>query len=417
MPGVTSVSLDQAFIHRWKNAPLVLALSGGGDSTALLHLLADSGARFRAVVIDHALRDGSSKDANRAAMFAEARGVGAEIVTLTWTGNSARGQEASRRARYVALCDAARRSGAEAILTAHTADDQAETVLMRAGAGSGWRGLAGMAAESSAPVWPEGRGVRLLRPLLNTRRDDLRALLRARGAAWIEDPANTNPRFERVRVRAQLSELERSGFDSARLARTAGRLRTLADSLDAEARALIAQAAIIGQGEIKLARAAWRGAELVCQRALAVLLAAAAGAERLAEAEAVARLMPRLTEEGFRGATLGGAALVAANGDVVLKRDPGALLGRAGVAAIAPLHLPPRIETVWDGRLAVNANEAGWRVTIDDQARPIFERGQAVLSLAEAISGGVVEATWLTRAAIAHRLGPDFAMSPSISVG
>ena len=116
-------------------------------------------------------------------------------MTLDWTSTEPRSQESARRKRYAALAAFARDQCAP-ILTAHTADDQAETVLMRARAGSGWRGLAGIAAEASAPVWPEGRGVSLLRPLLHARRAELRAYLTGRGVDWIEDPANINVRFE-----------------------------------------------------------------------------------------------------------------------------------------------------------------------------------------------------------------------------
>ena len=87
-----------------------------------------------------------------------------------------------------------------------------ETVLMRAAAGSNWRGLAGMAPLAPVPLWPEGRGLMLARPLLGARREALRKMLRARGAEWIEDPANADPAFERVRARAALSALEAKGL-------------------------------------------------------------------------------------------------------------------------------------------------------------------------------------------------------------
>jgi tRNA(Ile)-lysidine synthase len=412
---VTGAELEQAFIDRWKHAPLLLALSGGGDSVALLHLLADSRLNFRAVIIDHALREGSAEDAHRAQRVALERGVQAEIATLSWSDTEARSQENARRKRYAALSAEARKHGA-AILTGHTADDQAETVLMRAKAGSGWRGLAGMAADTSAPVWPEGRGVRLLRPLLHARRTDLRAYLSARSAAWIEDPANTNERFERVRIRAELAELERSGLDPMRLVRTAACLRKLVSGVDAEARALIASAAVFDAGAIRVKRTAWRARVEVRERALGVLLAAAAGAESLADADAIERLEARCFAEDFRGATLGGAELSVSRGDLVLNRDPGALLGRAGAAPLAELSLPAEIETIWDGRLALTAREQGWRVAIDRHARPILRTAETMLPLAAAIAEGVVSATWLTEAAVLHRLGGENPPTPSISV-
>src|SRR5690606_29935538 len=153
-------------------APVLIALSGGGDSVALLHLLADrfGPQRLRAAIVDHALREGSAADARRAAGFAEALGVGADILTLSWEGRANRGQQAARAARYRALCAFAREKGLELIAAAHTADDQAETVLMRAAAGSGWRGLAGAAPLAFAPGWPGGGGSTPARPPAAARR-------------------------------------------------------------------------------------------------------------------------------------------------------------------------------------------------------------------------------------------------------
>lgn len=410
---MTGATLDPDVLNRCKHAPQLLALSGGGDSTALLHLLADAGVSCRALVIDHALREGSADDARRAQSFARARGVSAEIVTLSWTSTETRSQESARRKRYAALAHAARKQGA-AILTAHTADDQAETVLMRAKAGSGWRGLAGIAAKAGAPVWPEGRGVRVLRPLLHARRTELRDHLTMRGAAWIEDPANTNDRFERVRIRAELAELERAGLDPLRLVGVAARLRQLVEAVDAQASSLIAAAVSFEAGEIRVKRAAWRGNAEARQRALAVLIAAAAGAEDFAETDAVARLEARCFADDFRGATLGGAALAASRGELVLNRDPGALLGRAGVAPIPELMLPAEIETIWDGRLALTSREEGWRAAFDRNGRPILRRAETTLPLVEAAGVGVVVATWLTEAAILHRLGGEMPLSASI---
>ncbi len=172
--------LDRLTIERmttWTgDKPVLVALSGGGDSVALLHLLqAELGtARLRAVVVDHALRDGSADDARCAAGFAEALGIGAEILTLTWEEGANRAQQAAREGRYRAICTYARARGLDTIAAAHTADDQAETLLMRAANGSTWRGLAGIAPFAFAPLWPEGRGLALtLLPRKSARRASL----------------------------------------------------------------------------------------------------------------------------------------------------------------------------------------------------------------------------------------------------
>lgn len=369
--------LDRLTLERMRacEGPVLIALSGGGDSVALLHLLAGElgAARVRAGVVDHALREGSAADARRALGFAEALGVQGEVLTLAWPDGGNRAQQAARAARYAALCGQARALGATVIATAHNADDQAETVFMRAGAGSSWRGLAGIAPFAAAPLWPEGRGLHVARPVLGVRRAGLRAYLRARGAEWIEDPANANPRFERVRVRARLAALEAAGLDPMRFAALAARLRAHADMLDRDAAALIARAATLDLN-LSIARAAWTGAALVRQRALAALMAAASGATREASLATMAELEPRVMAADYQGGTLGGVSFRATRERLVLSRDPGAVLGRAdGAAALAALALPVNEVAIWDGRIAFAARQAGWRV--------VPERNAALLTL------------------------------------
>ncbi|MBL8546283.1 MAG: tRNA lysidine(34) synthetase TilS [Hyphomonadaceae bacterium] len=355
--------LDRLTIERMEaaceGAPILVALSGGGDSVALLHALAErfGPQRLRAGVVDHALRAGSAGDAQRARGFADTLGVSAEIVTLSWPSEGKRTQQAARMARHRALCALAAKLGARVVALGHTGDDQAETVLMRAAAGSGWRGLAGMAPLAPAPVWPEGRGLLLARPLLNTRRAALRDALQSRGAAWIEDPANENPAYERVRTRARLAALEQQGFYPLRLCALAAHLRGVAEEVDAGAAALIASAATLGLS-IRIDRQRWAGAAVVRQRALQVLMLAASGEERGASSSAMAGIEARAL--GQHGFTRSGVAFVPGPGIVTLRRDPGAVLGRAGMPGLAPLALPPGEAVVWDGRLALTARAPGW---------------------------------------------------------
>lgn len=342
------------------DAPICVALSGGGDSVALLHLLAEGVGprRLRALVVDHALRAGSDDAARRAASFATALGVRADVLTLAWPDRPRRAQAHARRARYAALCEAARGLGARVIAAAHSADDQAETVFIRAGAGSSWRGLAGMAPLAPAPLWPEGRGLALARPLLGVRRAELRAVLHARGAEWIEDPANADAAFERVRVRAQLAELERGGFEPMRLARLAAGVRVRADALDAEAWALVERAARFEGPEVALDLSVAAPA-IVRARALAALLAAAAGAERAPSLDDAAAILSRI--DGAKRFTIAGVLVQPQSGGVRLARDPGAVLGHSGVPPLAELALTQARETVWDGRMAFMAAAPGWR--------------------------------------------------------
>jgi len=398
--------LDRETIERAKalsaDAPLIVGLSGGGDSTALLHLLADElpPERLCALVVDHALRPGSRNDAERALSFASARGVDGEILTLTWTEGARRAQAAARTARYAALCEAARRRRARAIVVAHNEDDQAETVWMRAVKGSTWRGLAGMSPFAPAPVWPEGRGIVLARPLLRIGRTTLRAFLRARAADWIEDPANSNDAFERVRVRRRLATLAEAGLDPQRLTSLAARLRVHAAAVDEAAFKLTQQAACFADDAVILDRAAWRGEEDVRRRALSVLVTAVAGAAREPDGSALARLEARFAQTSFRGAALGGARLAVRADTVRIDRDPGAIMGRAGLPPLPTLELPVGVEAVWDGRLALCAAEPGWRVGAD--AKGAFaERGQTRAPLEAA----PLRARWLVAERVRFLLG------------
>ncbi len=205
---------------------------------------------------------------------------------------------AARDARRGLLCAMAELHRAKAIALAHTLDDQAETVLMRLGAGSGIAGLAAM-----APVSDMG-GVPLLRPLLDVPKAALIAFLDARGIDYVRDPTNTDPRTKRARLRELMPRLAREGIDAAALARLAQRARRADEALDAFADRLFADAPASGR---PIAVDAWRAApEEVRLRVLARIVAAHGSAAR---APSEAELM-RLTQalDAGRGGTLGGLA-------------------------------------------------------------------------------------------------------------
>jgi tRNA(Ile)-lysidine synthase len=201
-------------------ARVLVALSGGPDSTALLVVLAalrDAGlvAAVSACHVDHQLRAGSGADGEFCATLCGKLGVPLERVAVA----VARGenlQAAARRARYGALRAAAERHGASHIATGHTRSDQAETVLHRLLRGSGARGLAAI---------PARRG-QVVRPLIDRSRGEVLAYLGDRAMAWREDPTNGSPRFLRNRIRAELLpalDALAPGIER-RLARTAGLL-------------------------------------------------------------------------------------------------------------------------------------------------------------------------------------------------
>ena len=217
---------------------LVLAVSGGPDSTALM-LLA---ARWRdalkkkptliAVTVDHGLRKESKHEA--AAVARLARKLKITHRTLRWTGRkpSAGLQNAARMARYQLLGNAARKAGAAHILTAHTLDDQAETVLIRMSRGSGLTGLGAMTRMAMLPVDGE-RSITLVRPLLDVSKARLIATLRAAKIAYADDPSNRDPNFTRVRLRGLMNALADEGLDAGRLAQLARRLRRAENAIEA----------------------------------------------------------------------------------------------------------------------------------------------------------------------------------------
>jgi tRNA(Ile)-lysidine synthase len=231
---------------------LVLAVSGGPDSTALLVLAARwikdlKKARKRApkliaVTIDHGLRAEAAREA--AAVKRLSRRLGVPHRTLRWRGAKPKTglQEAARLARYRLLAEAAILAGYEHVLTAHTLDDQAETVLFRLARGSGLIGLAGMAHASPLPA--DGAGTLfLVRPLLRVAKTRLYATLEASGVPYSEDPSNRDPRFTRARLRGLMPELAREGLDARGLARLAARVRRAESTIEfavAAARAALA---------------------------------------------------------------------------------------------------------------------------------------------------------------------------------
>jgi tRNA(Ile)-lysidine synthase len=213
---------------------LVLAVSGGPDSTALLHLMARWRATLRpaphlvAVTVDHGLRPEAKREA--AAVKQMSENLGVEHVTMRWTGDkpSTGIQEAARQARYGLLRTAARRAGARCVVTAHTLDDQAETVLFRMARGSGLAGLCGMARKVAIDNLAGGAGrsdVVLARPLLDVPKARLIVTLREAGISYAEDSSNADPRFTRARLRQLMPALAEEGLTSRCLVRLARRVR------------------------------------------------------------------------------------------------------------------------------------------------------------------------------------------------
>ncbi|MDB5605736.1 MAG: tRNA lysidine(34) synthetase TilS [Bradyrhizobium sp.] len=209
----------------WRGVPaIVLAVSGGPDSIALMWLAARwrrtlrQGPRLIAVTVDHGLRPEAAQEARD--VKRQARALGLPHRTMRWAGAKPKTglPAAARTARYRLLAQAARAHGATHILTAHTRDDQAETLLMRLLRGSGIVGLAAMARQS------ERDGVLLARPFLHVSKSQLVATLKKAKVGFADDPTNRDPNFTRPRLRALMPVLAAEGGDTRNLARLASRL-------------------------------------------------------------------------------------------------------------------------------------------------------------------------------------------------
>jgi len=254
---VGDAEADLLFAEFAAEPALILAISGGPDSTALLHLMARWCARRHpaphlvAVSIDHGLRPEARREASDVKCLSEKLGV--EHRTMRWSGaKPATGiQEAARVARYRLLRAAALRAKARCVLTAHTLDDQAETVLFRMARGSGLAGICGMARRVPIDDLAVGRladatcstgagrntrrrtagrpdranDVVVVRPLLDLPKARLIVTLQEAGIVYADDPSNTDPRFTRSRLRKLMPVLAGEGLTPQRLVRLARRVR------------------------------------------------------------------------------------------------------------------------------------------------------------------------------------------------
>src|SRR3954451_22983689 len=219
-----SASAAKRLFADWKSAPaIVLAVSGGPDSIALMWLAARlrrafaHGPRLVAGTVDHGLRAEAAREAREGKRLA--RSFDLQHRTLRWSGAKPKTglPAAARAARYRLLAQAARQNRATHILTAHTRDDQAETLLMRLLRGSGIAGLAAMARES------EREGLRLARPFLDIPKSQLIATLKKAKVEFAEDPTNRDITFTRPRLRTLMPALVAEGGDARNLARLASR--------------------------------------------------------------------------------------------------------------------------------------------------------------------------------------------------
>lgn len=226
--------------------PGAVGVSGGSDSLGLMLLLGDWARRHKRVApvvlcVDHALRDGSAAEARKVLGWAERAGLEAHVLSQKGVRPNADIEAEARAMRYGQMGAWAVKKTLRALYVAHTADDQAETFLIRLGRGSGVDGLSAMQRVSPYPL-PGFGDLVLARPLLGQTRAALRIMLVERGQDWIEDPMNADPRFLRARIRQAWPVLEELGLSKSRLADAAGHLSRARDALEAVSEAVLARA-------------------------------------------------------------------------------------------------------------------------------------------------------------------------------
>lgn len=226
--------------------PGALAVSGGGNSTALMLLVAEWAQEVGCekpvvLTVDHGLTPGSDRIADEVQARAEALGLGVHV--LVWRGRkpAANIESAARAARYRLMGSWCRKQGIRALYVAHTLEDQAETFLLRLARGSGVDGLAAMSRVTPFPLRDFG-DLRIVRPLLDAPRAGLRAFLTERGIAWHEDAMNADPRFARVRLRAAWPALSAAGITAERIADAAQHLSRARTALDHDTETFLAGA-------------------------------------------------------------------------------------------------------------------------------------------------------------------------------
>ena len=323
--------------------PFAIAYSGGGDSTALLYALRDKNPLV--LIVDHGLRLGSAPEAAAAKRFAAGLGLRAHI--LTWSPEPIQSglQAKARRARYRLLGQACRAAGLRYLLTGHTEDDQAETVLMRLSAGGSWRGAAAMDVLTPSPLWPELAEVEIFRPMLGASRADIRQYLEAHKLSFMDDPSNENRGFARIRTRDELEVKPWLRRDMLHLCRDMQAARTQESVwLKSEFRRCVSADEF---GNIYLT-------SLPPHQLISRLICAVSGCDEKPRGAALLRLKQVMTKPKFTSASLGGTIISADKKGWLISRDPVIARGRGGVAALATASLSGRV--LWDGRFWIEGD-------------------------------------------------------------
>lgn len=337
LPASSHLSPDEAIKNLLGRLPdrcrLLVAFSGGGDSTGLLAALAEAcgshpGLSLHAATIDHGLRVGSAEEAQAAAGVS--RRIGVPHSVLHWSGKKPGSgiQAAARAARYGLLAAEAHRIGADLIVTGHTFDDQLETVAMRR-----LRNPSGRSGMDDAVLIE--RSVWVVRPFLAVRRESIRQFLERRHLSWSEDPSNENPAFERVRIR-------RAGIDEGLPVKAPDRATSMMGAQFVRDHVNVHSASVIA---VDLTDFDTRhGPHL---KVLMTLIAIAGGRAHDPAADVAEKVVMKLADGGDFRCTAG---------RVLVDRRKSALYLCREARGLDAVTIPPGEKVVWDGRYEIANN-------------------------------------------------------------
>ena len=336
----TQFNLINIFARLVGAQKIALAVSGGSDSLAMMHMVQEwarglaQAPKIFVISVDHGLRTQAAAECAQVAAWSKRLDL--PHVTLHWHGDKPKTgvQAKARKARYDLMSAWCLENHIPILLTAHTIDDQAETVVMRQQRTTSVKSLAG--------IWPERdwNGVRILRPLLSLRRQELRDYLFECGAEWIDDPSNSDQRYERVRIREQLAgDVTAAGIAAEAMLATsfnqAGALEWVQREVVLDETSLI---------KIPLDRFGLAAAEVKDE--ILGLVLRILGLALLPDVKKRQALLGWLTSgESFRR-TLGGAVFAKRANEVLVGREPGRIPDEGAL-------IPESGQLLWDQRFLV----------------------------------------------------------------
>lgn len=338
---------------------VVIAVSGGSDSLALLHLaylwhtktLKKHRLRLICVTINHGLREEAKSEMLQVREWTIALGV--EHRSINWQGKKPISaiQDYARTARYQLLKDLVfRLPGKSIVLTGHTCDDQAETLLMRLARGSGVEGIAGIAKSTSM------YGYSLLRPLLDLSRAELQRYLKSNKTIWLNDPSNESLAFERVRIRKQLPSRKALGLGNIALSRTAVRMARANSALDQITDQILRDIVLNNSNLTRYGIFTWEYnyQELPHEIAIRILrrvIHLLGGQKDVPSLNKTEKLFLNISMDQFRGATLAGCRVfrekIQNRSHILIFREK----GRFGLPCLKFHHAPKTI--TWDRRFRI----------------------------------------------------------------